>query len=114
MTDGVTDEKKWIPMAECVENGIYLVDARNFSIGIWMPSAHLKTRTFYFSGIRHKWGSVFIDQEEHWDCGEPHGTAKPYKLLEMYGGPANEDYIMNHLKHMEIKHRKAVRRMLNG
>jgi hypothetical protein len=111
MKDETMNEKKWIPMTECIEKGIYLVDARNFSVGIWLPSAMLKTREFYFSGIRHKWGSTFIDQEEHWDCGEPYGTAKPYKLLEMYSDVIGDDQMMNCLKFMEIKHRREIRRM---
>jgi hypothetical protein len=67
-------------MAECVHNGLYLVHARNFSLGVW--DASIKE----FKGIRCKFGSRFIDDEWHYNRGMPYGTAKPYRLLEMWPG----------------------------
>lgn len=67
-----------IPMNKCVHGGLYRVDARNFRLGVY------NAQNGYFSGIRHKWGYVYLDKEFHWDVGPPHGTAKPIAFLGMY------------------------------
>lgn len=51
----------------------YELHARNLRIGIWTG--------YRFSGIRTKFNDVFIDTEEHYDDGPPHGTAKPLRKL---------------------------------
>lgn len=67
----------WIKMEDCKHGGVYEVDARNFSFAVY--NQDLKS----FIGIRYKFGTTFLDTEEHWDCGAPHGTAKPLKFIGM-------------------------------
>jgi len=65
----------WIPLNDCVDGRLYAIDARNATIGIF----NAESRSFLIS--RFKFGSNFLFEEEHWDCGEPHGTAKPLRDL---------------------------------
>ncbi|HBM14765.1 MAG TPA: hypothetical protein DD381_00215 [Lentisphaeria bacterium] len=55
---------------------LYLIDARNSHLGIWMS----KKNSFLIS--RFKFGDNFLFEEDHWDTGEPYGTVKPIKELE--------------------------------
>lgn len=70
---------RMIEIVDLVENGVYLVDSRNFKVAIYRDEA--------FHGIRHKFGQKFMDREFHWDTGAPFGTVKPIELLEIYTGP---------------------------
>ena len=63
----------------------YLVKARNFTYAIWTGED--------FVGVRYKFGSYFIDTEQHWDDGPPHGTVKPLKDLSMSEEDAREEYM---------------------
>lgn len=64
----------YIPIDKLIQGSAYAVDARNFDIAIWGGGV--------FHGLRHKFSLTFMDTEEHYDRGAPHGTVKPYKLLE--------------------------------
>lgn len=66
-----------IPMGKCTDRKLYVVQARNFHLGVYSEKEH----TFY--GIRHKWGMKFVDQEYHWDIGEPYGTVRPIHVLNL-------------------------------
>ena len=56
----------------------YKILARNASVGIWLP----EDRGFIIS--RYKFSTTpFLFIEYHWDTGEPYGTVKPLKLLEI-------------------------------
>ena len=65
-----------IPKDELERGEWYILDARNISIGRWTGEA--------FEGIRTKFGQPFVDEENHWDEGPPHGTAKPICVVEVY------------------------------
>lgn len=67
--------EKYIPISECEHRRLYLVQARNFIFGIYNQF------TKSFLGVRYKFGREFIDFEDHWDTGEPHGTVKPLEAL---------------------------------
>lgn len=77
-----------IPIQECKNRSIYLLQSRNLSVGVYDSSKRC------FIGIRYKFG-YRIDSEYHWDCGPPFGTAKPLEevgvlpdeisLLESFG-----------------------------
>jgi hypothetical protein len=54
---------------------LYKIESRNLSYGVF------RGRTNGFLGIRYKFGSRFIFEEDHWDTGEPYGTVKPEKRL---------------------------------
>lgn len=66
-----------IPIGECLHGGLYRVEARNFSIGVYSSDST------GFIGIRQKFGTQYLDTEYHWDIGAPHGTASPKELLCM-------------------------------
>ncbi|MCK9155131.1 MAG: hypothetical protein M0P12_03350 [Paludibacteraceae bacterium] len=67
----------WIKIEDCKHGGVYEVDARNFSLAAY--NSEIKS----FIGIRYKFGSTFLDEEEHWDIGAPHGTVKPIRFIQM-------------------------------
>lgn len=68
-------------MDKCVDDHMYIIYARNAHVGIYYE----ESRWFYIARYKFGW---FIDTENHWDTGEPHGTAKPLKDL----GAAKIDY----------------------
>lgn len=63
----------YIKKADCQTGGFYRLDSRNLVSGIWNGHS--------FEGIREKFGTRYISEEDHWDDGPPHGTAKPLKLI---------------------------------
>lgn len=65
----------YTPMGECVHGHVYRLRCRNLTLGAW-DSAKRE-----FIGIRTKFDRRFLDAEEHWDCGPPHGTACPVEDL---------------------------------
>ena len=74
----VKDTPTHIPVEECVHKGVYKVNARNFSYGIY----NAENESFY--GIRHKFGAYFIDWELHYDVS--HGSAEPVQYVTQYDG----------------------------
>jgi hypothetical protein len=64
----------WIPISEMITGRLYDCDARNFTEGRWTGEE--------FTYLRSKFGTRFEDTEYHYDRGAPHGTAKPYTLIE--------------------------------
>ena len=64
-----------IPLAECKERGLYRLNSRNLTLGVFVAREHA------FRGIRTKFGSRYIASEYHWDDGPPFGTVNPMELL---------------------------------
>lgn len=62
-----------IPKDKLVIGRAYKGEGRNFDIAIWDGE--------YFQGVRHKFGDYFVDAEDHYDEGSPHGTFKPFKEM---------------------------------
>ena len=62
-----------IPIDELIIGAVYLVDARNFNLGIWDGHA--------FQGLRYKMGDHYMFPEIHWDADDRYGTAKPIKKI---------------------------------
>jgi hypothetical protein len=69
---------EYLPLEQCQDGHVYQIRARNGIVGIFN-----KARSS-FALNREKFGRVYLFDEYHWDTGEPHGTAKPFKDL----GPA--------------------------
>ncbi len=69
-------ENDYLKIENCIQGGLYEIDARNFSLGVY----NKKEQSFI--GIRYKFGSEFLDVEFHWDTGVPHGTVKPLRHIE--------------------------------
>ena len=68
--------EEYLKIDDCVQGGLYEVDARNFSLGVYNKKEQ------GFIGIRYKMGAEYLDLEFHWDTGEPYGTVRPIKYLE--------------------------------
>lgn len=63
-----------IKLEDCQNGKLYKLHARNIKIGIWCA----KTQSFI--GIRTKFGSRFLDDENHWDAPE-FATASPLEII---------------------------------
>lgn len=68
--------EEYLKIDDCIQGGLYEVDARNFSLGVYSKKDQ------GFIGIRYKMGSEYLDLEYHWDTGEPYGTVRPIKYIE--------------------------------
>lgn len=66
--------KEYIAIPDCKDRRLYRISARNFNIGVYDE----KTESFF--GLREKFGEVYIDNENHWDCKE-FATVKPIEEL---------------------------------
>ncbi len=64
-----------IEIKDCKNGWLYKLRSRNLKFGVFTDD-HL------FTGVREKFSSRFLDDELHWDCGAPYGTAKPLEELE--------------------------------
>jgi hypothetical protein len=85
-------EPEYIPLAQCRPRQLYLVEARAFRcrlffdaetkrfLGQFAVAVFVGAGTPYFLGIRDKL-VAFVDEEDHWDTGEPHGTVKPLREI---------------------------------
>jgi hypothetical protein len=63
--------EKRIPIEQCVERKVYKLHARNIKIGVYVREPKYGGgEWFHFYGIRTKFGSRFIDAENHWDGKE--------------------------------------------
>ena len=78
------EEKPYIPMSKCKDGHLYIIDARNADIGVYVA----KDKWFRISRFKFKTNYIFT--EDHWDTGEPHGTVKPLKKLNYIGHPEDE------------------------
>ena len=59
-----------ISLSRCKKRRVYKLLSRNLLFAVFDG----ETR---FIGIRTKFGSRFLDTEDHWDTGPPFGTARP-------------------------------------
>jgi hypothetical protein len=65
-----------IPLDKCKDRYLYIIDARNARLGIF----HQPTKSFIIS--RHKFGSNYLFNEDHYDADERYGTATPLVEIE--------------------------------
>lgn len=95
----------WVPLCECIDGHLYSIDARNGSFGIFVKGDGIKHKynndAFILS--RYKLGNNYIDQEFHWDTGEPHGTAKPIEDFGVAPKFENDKDMIKYLN--ELKHK---------
>lgn len=86
---------KYIPISECKDRHLYIIDAKDADIGVYLANE----KAFKIS--RHKDSENFIDVEYHWDI-EPiellpppvlklNGTVKPLTKLNYIGAIADDD-----------------------
>ena len=90
-----------IPIKECKDNHLYIIKARNASIGIFNE----KDSSFTIS--RTKFSSNYLFDEYHWDTGEPYGTAKCLKELEPVP-PMEESEKLAYLNAKASHYREAI------
>lgn len=67
---------KKILFEDCEENWLYLIDARNASLGVFQKEAE------GFIIARTKFSNTYLFIEIHYDMSEHHGTATPLLKLE--------------------------------
>jgi hypothetical protein len=92
------EEKEHIPMDQCKEGFLYIIDARNSKLGIY------DTENMSFTISRYKIGNNFLFEEYHWDTGSPYGTAKPLKeIMEVPAMSDEEKLIFLNAKWVELK-----------
>lgn len=110
---------KYIPISECKDRHLYIIDARNADIGVYIASEKV------FKISRYKGSENFIDVEYHWNI-EPmeflpppflklKGTVKPLTKLNYIGAIADDDEklqetLNNYMKELfyDIKQIKKV------
>jgi hypothetical protein len=85
---------EYIPIGQCVDRGVYRLRSRNLRLGVF------DAQTGEFTGIRTKWSERFLDNEEHWDKGAPHGTAKPTEKIGDLPAGVN---LLDYFKGLEAK-----------
>lgn len=87
-----------IPIDKCKDRYLYIITARNASIGIFDK----KTSSFIIS--RTKFRSNYLFSEVHYDQDENFGTATPLKELELveYIGEEEELAYLNK-RHEELE-----------
>ena len=66
---------EYLKIEDCKHRWLYKLDSRNLSHGVYNEADKS------FIGIRHKFGSNFLDSEYHYDTGAPHGTAMPLEVI---------------------------------
>lgn len=67
---------KYIPIKDCKDGYLYIIHARNGSVGIYEE----KNKWFWLG--RYKFSDHFLYPEDHWDIDEDHGTVKPLREIE--------------------------------
>lgn len=73
---------KRIPIDQCEDRKVYRVWARNIKIGVYLKGKREYDGSdwFGFYGIREKFGSRFIDSENHWDAPD-FATCCPIEVI---------------------------------
>lgn len=71
-----SDIKEWIKVGDCKDGWLYVIAARNSTLGIYEE----KTKAFIIS--RYKFTDNYLFHEIHWDSDPMFGTVKPLKILE--------------------------------
>jgi len=73
LMNGKTVVEKYLSLAECKNNFLYYIDARNAHIGIFRSDRKS------FDMIWNSFGELYIGEEDHWDYNK--GTVKPIQEL---------------------------------
>jgi len=90
----------YIEMSKCKDNWVYRIDARNGSFGIYREDKK------HFELARNKFGDTFIDCEDHWDTGAPHGTVMPIQTWGPSPEFKDEDAKIKYLQKLEFDNDK--------
>lgn len=111
----------WISIPLLHEEALYIIDARNAYLGIWYPSrsCFLIARPEYSPQLiqgRMKWSqhNIRLFEEEHWDMGEPHGTARPFIFIERVPQSAKDNLLAYLLEAGNRLPRTAAKSMVLG
>jgi hypothetical protein len=103
------DQKDYIALEDCKHNFLYKLMSRNLKYGVF------NKETNGFTGLRRKFGSVFLFEEYHWDTGAPYGTVHPLEELEDFSDlVADEDKLELVLLKLEyIKQQEEIHTLEN-
>jgi hypothetical protein len=72
----IKKKKDYLPLDQCKNGFLYVLEARNFSQGIY------EQKNKGFIGIRQKFNLEYLFFELHWDVNPQFGTAKPLIEIE--------------------------------
>lgn len=96
--------EKYIPIRECKDSCLYIINARNSNLGIY----NKKDCSFTISRV--KFSSNFLFDEFHWDTGAPYGTVKPLKELHLTNlSFSNDDEKLRFLNASELLFRDEIK-----
>jgi len=87
-----------LPIDQCKEGFLYIIDARNSKLGIYNEANNS------FTISRYKFGSNFLFEEFHWDTNPPYGTVCPLKeIMKVPAMSDEEKLIFLNAKWVELK-----------
>lgn len=67
---------EYIKIEDLIDRGLYKIEARNASAGIWVADKQ------YFLIRKYSFGDIYGFTEDHWDVDD-RGTAQPLELIEV-------------------------------
>jgi len=83
---------KCVPIDECKDGYLYLIDARHAHVGICQHDGTM------FKITREKFGNVMLDIEYHYDADRVMGTAHPLRVIEKAPTFKSEQDMLVYLK----------------
>jgi hypothetical protein len=98
------DHKEYIDIKSCKHGYTYKILARNGYVGIFDSSDN----SFTLSRIKFKLN--FLDKEDHWDTGEPHGTVKPLEEIEKCQENLSDAEKLSYLNSISKIYEESVRK----
>lgn len=81
---------------------VYSLISRNLNFGVWNPE------TSGFTGVREKFGDLYLFEEYHWDTGEPYGTATPLEDVADFSKIQPDKWLLELLKIELLSARKEL------
>ena len=85
----------YIPHSKCIEEHIYRVESRGAEVGVFLNGVFLIPT--------HSCGSVYLQEEYHFDTHPKHGTVKPYEDLGLPPKKMDQEELLKHLLEINTK-----------
>ena len=87
----------YIKVPDCKDGYLYILSARNATVGIYNES----DKSFTIN--RLKFNDRYLFDEYHWDTGAPYGTVAPLKEIEKAPEFKNDDEKLAYLLNKAVK-----------
>lgn len=98
-----------ISINDCKDGFLYIIKARNSFLGIYKE----ENKSFIIRRVKYK--LIYLYEENHWETGEPHGTAKPIK--ELFKVPQHylhdEGTTLSYLEEQYNIHKNAIKKAMS-